>query len=217
MRKSLSVLFLILFAVGTLFAPAQAKKRPKPVLTTLYLHDDTPIGDGVQRAQYVAGEGYMPMDATEPSGSVPKSHFITNYAAGPNDQCAGNSLFPVWQGKVSGAITGTMTFSFTTVSTPASIVVRVWPDVTESQCDDSYPTPVAETRLELAGGEESHEVVFKGVDFQAMGSLVVQISPVLPLDGGNPFAGRVLYDATGYESALQFSCSPTTGKSCVVE
>jgi hypothetical protein len=68
------------------------------------------------------------MDPKKPAGP-PKSKQITNYLVGPNDQCAGNNLFPVWIGDVKGTVVGKMKLTFTAVSTPGKVDVRVWPDV----------------------------------------------------------------------------------------
>jgi hypothetical protein len=65
------------------------------------------------------------------------------------------------------------------------------------------------------------EAVIKGVNFKAVGSMIVQVSPVVAVDipspGGailTPFISRILYDTPEFASSLEFSCIPASGKSC---
>jgi hypothetical protein len=220
-------LLVLTVLAGLLLAPlsASAGKKAKPVSTKLFLHGATVIGENDSFS--LVAEGYLPMDATEPAGAEPKSRQITNYLIGPNTQCAGNNLFPVWSGPVSGTIKGDMKLTFSTVGTPGSVVVRVWPDVGSSLCDSAatgtseYPDPAGEVTVELPPGEGTVEAVMKGVNFKAIGSVIVQISPVVAVDvpdpGGsvlNPVLARVLYDTPDFASALEFKCIPSSGKTC---
>ena len=208
---------------AALTGPAMAKKA-KPVKTKLFLHGSTVIGENDSFS--LVAEGYLPMDKNEPSGDL-KSRQITNYLAGPNTQCAGNNLFPVWTGAVSGTIKGDMKLTFSTAGTPGPVVVRVWPDVGSSLCNSEtsgtmdYPEPAGEVVVDIPPGSGTVEAVLKGVNFKAIGSVVVQLSPEvavdLPSPAGSiltPFVARVLYDSPDYASALEFTCIPASGKSC---
>lgn len=218
---------LVLTVLAVLLAPlsASAGKKVKPVPTKLFLHGASAVGENDSFAS--VAEGYLPMDSTEPSGSEVKSRQITNYLVGPNSQCAGNNLFPVWSGPVSGTVKGDMKLTFSTVGTPGSVVVRVWPDVSSSLCDSAatgandYPEPAGEVMVDLAPGEGTVEAVMKGVNFKAIGSMIVQISPAVAVDvpdpGGSllvPVLARVLYDTADFASSIEFSCIPAKGKSC---
>jgi hypothetical protein len=224
MRKIVSVLAASALLTAAFVSPALSAKA-KPVATKLFLHGATVIGENDSFS--LVAEGYLPMDATEPAGAEPKSRQITNYLSGPNTQCAGNNLFPVWSGPVSGTIKGDMKFTFSTVGTPGSVVVRVWPDVGSSLCDSAatgasdYPDPAGEVTVELPPGEGTVEAVMKGVNFKAIGSVIVQISPAVAVDvpdpGGSvlaPVLARVLYDTPDFASALEFKCTPSSGKTC---
>jgi hypothetical protein len=215
--------------VASIAAPAMARPA-KPVATTLYLHGTEQIGE--TESFSVVADTLLPMDATKPTGTDIKSKMITNYGVGPNASCAGNNLFPVWSGKVTGHIKGDMKFTFNTVGTPGQVEVRVWPDVFSSMCDSEnpaapasdYPDPAGAVTVDLPAGPGTVEAVMKGVDFDAIGTLVVQISPIVAVDipspGGSvlaPYHSRILYDSTDYASSLQFSCIPAKGaKSCAL-
>jgi hypothetical protein len=203
--------------VGSLAADAGASRR-RPVNTKLYLHGSTPADE----ADYGAlGDAYPGMDSKKPAGE-PKSKQIINYLAGPNDQCAGNNLFPVWIGDVSGTIVGKMKLTFTTVSTPGKVDVRVWPDVASLLCTselagtNDYPKPAAEVRVDLPPGGGTVAAVTKKVKFKAVQSLMVQITPASgpAADVLDPFVARVVYDSPEFASSLHFKCIPARGKSC---
>ena len=215
MRKPLAIAILAGLVAASLAAPAFAAKK-KPVATTLYLHGTEVVGETESMA--IVAPGYFSMDATEPSGSEPKSKQLTNYVAGPNTQCAGNELFPVWVGDLSGTVKGDVTVTFHTISTPAAAVdVRIWPDVNSQLCTQEtlgafdYPEPAGEVRVNLPPGPGSVEAVIEGVNFKAGSVLMLQLTPVVE----GPFFGRVLYDSTQFVSKIDFNCIPAGGaKSC---
>ena len=224
MRKTISMLAATALVVGAFAAPAIAKKKAKPVNTKLFLHGSTVIGENDSFS--LVAEGYLPMDPSEPSAEA-KSRQITNYLGGPNTQCAGNNLFPVWSGPVSGTIKGDVKLTFNAIGTPGKAVVRIWPDVGSSLCDSAtsgtfdYPDPAGEVVVDLPAGPGQVEAVMKGVNFKAIGSVIVQISPAVAADipepGGSvlePFVSRVLYDSADFASALEFKCIPAKGKTC---
>ena len=221
------LLVAVVAAALTSAVPAAAKKKAKPVATKLFLHGDGPVGES--QSVPVVSDAMLPMDPTEPAGAEPKSKFITNYLVGPNTECSGNNLFPVWSGAVSGTIKGDMKLTIHTVGTPGPIEVRVWPDVLSSQCNSENPVasssayiePAGSVEVELPPGHGTVEAVIKNVNFKAIGTMAVQITPVVLVDvpspGGsvlNPFLSRILYDTTDFASSLEFSCIPAKGASC---
>lgn len=229
MNKLFAGLAASAVVMSCLVTPAVAKRAAKPVATKLFLHSATVVGENDSFSLY--NEAFLPMDKAEPSGSEPKSRWITNYLAGPNTQCAGNNLFPVWSGALTGQIKGDVKLTLNTVGTPGDVVVRIWPDVGAgaSLCDSDNPAspssnyvdPAGEVVVSLPPGAGTVEAVMKGVNFKAVGSVVIQISPVVQVDipspGGsvlNPFMSRILYDTADFASVLEFSCIPASGTSC---
>lgn len=228
MRKSLVVAMILGLLVGSI-AVADAKKKAKPVATKLFLHGATVVGENDSFS--LVNEAFLPMDTAEPTGSEPKSRLITNYLGGPNTQCSGNNLFPVWSGQLAGTIKGDVKLTFNAIGTPGDVVVRIWPDIGPGSnlCDTSNPVspssdyvdPAGETVVTLPPGTGTVEAVMKNVNLKAVGSVVIQLSPAVAVDvpdpGGsvlNPFISRVLYDTPDFASMLEFSCIPASGTSC---
>lgn len=214
MRKPLALALTAGLVATALAGPAFAK--PKPVATTLYLHGNEVIGE-VENFAVTSSGTYFKMDSTEPSATEPKSKQLTNYVGGPNTECAGNDLFPVWVGDLNGTVTGDITVTFHTISTPGEVDVRVWPDVASQLCTNEtlgafdYPEPAGETRVALSPGPGTTEAVIEGVKFKAGAKLMLQLTPVVE----SPFFGRVLYDSTSYVSKIEFNCIPAKGaKTC---
>lgn len=228
MKKTIVFVLASILLVSGLVAPVSAakkKKKAKPVATKLFLHGDTAVGENDSFS--VVADTYLPMDASEPDGSETKSRQITNYLVGPNTQCAGNNLFPVWSGELAGHVKGDVKLTFWAAGTPGQVVVRIWPDVGTSMCNSEttgaadYPDPAGEVTVDLPAGPGAVEAVMEKVNFKAVGTAIVQISPVvavdLPSPAGSvltPFFSRVLYDSTDFPSVLEFKCTPAQGKSC---
>lgn len=217
--------------VTALMAPGLAKKpkpkpkpKLKPVATSLWFHGTQEIGEA-SAAQYqveslTGGGEYNTMDSTEPDGGG-SSMGITTYGAGPNTNCAGNGLFPVWVGDVAGKIKGDIKVTFFTTSMPAQVDVRVWPDIIGLTCNESYPVPARELRVDVPSGDGKVEAVLKGAAFTPAAKLMVQISPATTADPLGtqrpipPFVGRVFYDSPTKNSGISFSCLPPKGaKTC---
>lgn len=212
MRKPLALALTAGLIATALAAPAFAAKKAKPVATTLYLHGNEVVGE-VENFAVTSSGTYFAMDSTEPSAAEPKSKQLTNYVGGPNTQCAGNDLFPVWVGDLTGTVTGDITVTFHTITSPGEVDVRIWPDVASQLCTNEtlgafdYPEPAAETRVALPPGPGTVEAVIEGVKFKAGSKLMLQLTPVVE----SPFFGRVLYDSTSYVSKIDFSCIPAKG------
>lgn len=219
MKKTLTALLISGLVAAAVVAPAPAgAKKAKPVKTTLYFHGTQHVGE--VEIPDGAGGIYRQMDTTKPTDPAPKSvHLVAVGAQGngtPNPQCAGNPLFPVWVGDVNGKIVGDIKVSLTSVSLPATKVdVRVWglvpgPTACDSVQSEAYVEPAAEVRVDVPPGPGTLEATLKGVNFPAMGKLMVQITPIL--DGAT--ATRVFYDSPLVTSQIEFSCIPAGGKSC---
>ena len=196
-----------LVGAGLAAVPAQAKKA-KPVKVTLYAHGTMPAGEA-EAADGLSGI-FMKMDTTEPAAGAPKSMGVTNAAATPNPNCAGNPLFPVWVGDVAGTIKGDIKFTFDVISSPGQVEVRVWPDIMASSCNESYPDAQGQVIVDLPPGAGKVEAVMKNVNFPATAKLMVQISPVQP----GAAQARVLYDSPEFPAQLTFTCIPASGSSC---
>jgi hypothetical protein len=226
-KRALSALIAVglitgVVAGGSADAAKKKKKKAKPVKTTLYFHGGSPIGES--ESMGAVADVPLPMSPEKPSGAEPKSKQIVNGVVTPNSQCANNNLFPNWRGEVAGTIKGDVKVTFNAVSSPGSVVVRVWPDVASLLCTSTasgtadYPKPAGETVIALPNGPGEVTAVLKNVKTKAIGSLLVQISPaemetparkIFP-----PSFARLLYDTTDFDSRIEFTCIPAKGKSC---
>jgi hypothetical protein len=215
MKKALIAILVLGLLAGAQAFPAAAKRaKAKPV--TLYLHGTEDLGE-LEIGN--AGSGtFMPADPTKPDASTPKSMFVTNYLVGPNTSCSGNSLLPTWRGRLSGTVKGDVTLTLHTIGSPGAVMqADLFPDGTGG-CDSDlgstgFIPPAASTQVDVAPGPGVTEVTFSGINFKAVGSVVVMLS--IPGAPANPYQVRVFYDGAGYESALTLPCVPKTGKSCI--
>lgn len=215
----LTVVMSLLVVAGLIAAPASAGKKAKPKPVTLYLHGATELGEADSMA--VVADGFLPMDTTEPSGTTPKSRFITNYLVGPNRQCAANNLFPVWSGPFVGQVKGDVKVTLYAAGTPGQVDIRIWPDVMSQQCtttnpaapSDAYVEPSGEVTVDLPPGEGEVTAVLEDVKFKSVSSLMLQVSPTIAADlpdpGGsvlNPFVSRLLYDTPDMAARIELQC-----------
>jgi hypothetical protein len=218
MRKILTLAILAGLVATSLSSTATAAKK-KPVKTTLFMHGTDPAGE---IDQLVNGT-YLKMDSKVPTEDVPKTVGITNYVAGPNDECAGNSLFPVFVGRLSGTVKGNVTVTFFNVGGPGSIRVRIWPDVTGQLCNQEtlgvhdYVKPAGDATINALPGD--NKIVIKKVKFKALSALMVQFSPGAMVDVQGPryippLVARIAYDSAAFPTTIQFTCTPLRGKKC---
>ncbi len=218
MKKTIAVLALAAFVAGA-FAVTPAEAGKKPVKMTMYFHGGTPLGEP-EIVDGISGL-YRPMDTTKPTDPAPKSvALVAAGAAGsgtPNPTCAGNPLFPVWVGDVTGKIVGDVKVALdAAASLPLTKVdVRLWGIVPgigacDSQGTEAYVDPAAEVRVDVPPGAGTIEAVFKKVNFPAEGKLMIQFTPILE----GVTHTRVLYDSTTTLSQIQFTCVPARGTKC---
>lgn len=207
MKNKLIVLGIVVGLVaGSLAMPAAAKKKkkkkaPKPVATTLYLDGTATMGEEDQ-----TGTGTF-LKLTPAAGSGSKTMGLINYGAGPNPNCAGNSLVPVFVGPMTGRVVGDMTVTFDAMATGGSVEIRVWPDIGAQACNDAYPPPAGAVTVALPSGSGTVEAVIEGLDFEASSIMMVQITPI------SPGYGRATYGTDA--SKVDFECIPTSGDSCI--
>src|SRR5688500_5604405 len=206
MRRLVLSLAALAVVLTSLAAPAVAAKQKT---TTFYLHGKGPV-QPVQEA-YINESWldsiWMTMDGTEPTDPEPASIFVTNYFRGPNTDCDGNGLLPVWKGDFSANFKGDAKLTLHTVATPATpLVVSLYADPTGT-CTSNLPTgaseapkPVAQTEIEVAPGPATTEVVFKKLSFKAIASMAVQLH--IPTQT-SPGQIRVLFDSADFPSNLQ--------------
>lgn len=228
MRRGIGIALVVALVLAFSVVPAGAakkKKKAKPVATTLYMQGTETIGETESMA--IVADGYLDLVPEEPEGSDTKSKGLLNYVRGPNDQCAGNSLWPVFVGRLAGTVKGDMTVVLHVASTPGEIKVRVWPDVASQMCTQEnlgafdYPEPAAEAIVAVPPGSAELEIPLEGVNFKAASLLMVQISPVsvdTETDAGSffpPLVGRVMYGSEAALSRIEFRCVPASGKTCV--
>lgn len=209
MRKAALWLLALCLLTGALALPAAAAKKkkkppaPQPVPVVLYMHGTQTLGE----ADYVEASAngvFMKMDTTEGSGE--KSVQFLNYVAGPNSECAGNSIFPVWIGDVAGTIVGDVKVTFGTVATPGDVQVRLWPDQVGQACNADYPVAARDGNVAVGAGPATTEAVLSGLDFSPTIKLMLQINAVI----GGTVEGRIMYDTA--DAKVEFMCIPPAGK-----
>lgn len=206
-RKLVSIALLGVMVVAGLTAPATAGKRKKPVPTTLYLHGPSALGE-VDGVTWLSDGTIAAMDPTAPTDPAPKSWSYVQPTA--NRSCTGFPLaWPYWRGTLAGQIVGDMKITLHFLSPPASATVRIWTDTPEFLCDDAYVTPIVETTVDIPAGSSKVEVVVPGVKATAGAMISMTV-----WDGTAARQGRVVYDAVGYDSKIEFGCIPASGASC---
>lgn len=221
MSKRVIVTGLVLgLLAGALVMPAEAAKKkkpaaPAPVPTVMYLEGSADTGEEDAGVPVVASGEYLQL--TKAPGTGEKSMGIYSYSAGPNNKCAGNSLFPVFQGAFAGTITGDLKVTFEAMGTPGSKVeVRVWPDLGATPeapiCNDAYIEPAGAVEVPLPSSRGPVEAVIPGLNVTAGTNLVIQLTavagsataPTVP-----PFVGRAYYGLD--TTKVEFSCLPASG------
>lgn len=206
MKKLIGILMVVGLVVGSI---ATASAGKKPVTTTLYLHGDSPVGEGVQGAMNLSDGTVMKLDGNKPTDPLPKSYNYNNPVG--NDECVGNELFfPTWVGNMQGRIVGDATWTLHFVAPPSQVVARIWTDAGVGSCNEAYIPPAQEITVDIPAGHNEIDIVFKKLNLQAQGMIVLEL-----LQRGPGQQGRVLYDGADFASAITFKCIPASGKSCI--
>lgn len=214
---------LVFGAVG---AADAAKKKKKPVITTLYLHGAHQVGEANLPDSWL-NDLYHEMNETEPDGAAPKSQFVTNYLVGPNPRCSGNGLLPVWRTPMAGTISGDVKATIHTAATPgARLVIELYPDgaggcTTDNpvSASNEWVEPVAAVIVEVPPGHGVLEVTFEGVKAKVLSHLLLQVKPDFEVTAPDeifaPGQVRLLYDSADMASSLEVPCIPASGSSCI--
>jgi len=207
MRKVAVAAVALVLVSGLSATPAQAGR--KPVTTVLYLHGDYPVGDFIEWITMPLDAAPMQMDPTEPAAGPPKS--MTYSPVIGKTSCAGNQLFPTWEGRVAGTITSDVKLTATFVAPPSQVRARLWLDVPYGEgCVGDYKPPVAEATIAVPPGRNEVEIVLKGAKGKKVGYKMM-----LELDAPAQSQGRVMYDSRDFATALEFTCVPFAGdKTC---
>jgi hypothetical protein len=191
--------------VGSLAGPAGAAKKS----TTFYLHGKaSPVTEAHLNEMWLDGS-WMTMDTTKPEKPEPSSMFVTNYFRGPNTDCDGNGLLPVWKGDFAANFKGDVKVTLHTVATPAvQMTVSLYRDPTGTCSaeppigDAEAPKPVATDLIDVAPGHAETVIVFKNVKFKSMASLALQLS--IPTQT-TPGQVRILFDSADFASSVQLT------------
>ncbi|MEA2452671.1 MAG: hypothetical protein QOG04_1381 [Actinomycetota bacterium] len=210
--KRLVVLAMIVGLMAGSLVHAEAK-APKPTKVTMYLHGTEMLGEVDMGNNF--GAAYNKMDTTKPDGAAPKSWGLSAWRGTPWNDCAGMFILPVWTSGLTGTVKGDIKISLYSINGPRAVEVQIWADVGSQACASNdtstgtYPEPTVSTVVDLAPGAGLTEATIEDVNFKAHGIVMLQLRPT----GPNP--GRLLYDAADYASSIQFTCIPSSGRSCV--
>lgn len=202
MRKLTLSIAVLTVLVSALAAPAIAAKKT----TTLYLHGRGPVQEAYLNESWLDSM-YMTMDGKKPTDSEFSSVFVTNYFRGPNTDCDGNGLLPVWKGNFAGTFKGDAKVTLHTVATPATtMVASLYADPTGTctsnlpGAESEAPKPVGQVEVEVIPGHATTEIVFKKLTFKAAASLALQLH--IPTQT-TPGQVRVLFDSADFASSVQ--------------
>lgn len=217
MKKLIVSILTIGMVASVAVSPALAgkkKKSAKPVATTMYLHGNAPVGDGVAFVQNIESDAVMTMDGNEPSESYPKSMSYSLPIG--NSQCTGNPLFPSWEGRVAGRVKGDVKLIANFLAAPGTVTARLWVDTPFSSCTssaagtDAFVPPIGEVVVTVPPGQNEVEIVFEDIDAVATFNMIVELHQNSPTS-----QGRVLFDSPSFASRVEFPCIPASGKSCI--
>ena len=202
MRKLVLSLAAFTVLVSALAAPAIAAKKT----TTFYLHGRGPVQEAYINESWLDSI-WMTMDSKKPTDSEFSSIFVTNYMRGPNTDCDGNGLLPVWKGPFSGSFKGDAKITLHTVATPAAkMVASLYADPTGTctsttpGLESEAPDPVGQVEVDVAPGHNTTTIVFKKLNFKAAASLALQLH--VP-NMTTPGQVRVLFDSKDFPSSMQ--------------
>ncbi|MGH2730965.1 MAG: hypothetical protein ACRDJI_10220 [Actinomycetota bacterium] len=204
MKRAIVVALTFGLVAGSLAMPADAAKKPKK--TTFYLHGNQAAGESELPETWIDGIPHV-MDAQEPEGAEPKSQFVTNYGVGPNTECSGNGLYPIWKGNLAGTVVGNVKVTLHTVATPAAkLAIQLYPDASggcNSALGNDFVPPATEAVVEVPPGPGVVEAVLPNRSFQVAGSMTLQI--YIADQGTSPAQVRLFYDSASMISSVQFA------------
>jgi len=196
-----TLLALVVIAALTLSPAAAAKKSN----LTLFLHGREEVGE-FELPQTWIDSDWMPMDAKKPEGPE-KSRFVTNYVRGPNPECSGNGLYPVWKGELSGTVKGNVKITLFTAATPAAqLALELFPDATggcNSATSDDYVPPAAATVVDVPPGMDKVTATIKNVNFKVAASLTLQVR--IAEQDTSPAQVRLFYDSEDSPASVKLS------------
>lgn len=199
MKKTLVVACVASLVVEALAVPGEAarkKKKPKPV--TFYLHGTEQLGE-VELQENWLNNNPMRMDQEKPQGPG-KSRFTTNYVVGPNEECSGNGLYPLWYGDLKGKVKGPIKITLFTAATPAAeLALELFPDATGGCNSDAagtmdYVPPAASTTVSVPPGPGEVVATIKKANFKVGARLALQVR-VAEQGPMNPDQVRLFYDS----------------------
>jgi hypothetical protein len=208
MRRTIVGLMVSALVAGVIAGPAAAGKTAK-VPATMFLHGRGPVAEAYINETWIDSI-WMTMDTTEPTNAEPSSMFVTNYFRGPNTDCDGNGLLPVWRGDFSGKFKGDIKVTLHTLATPAAeLTVSLYPDPTgtcssagtPATAASEAPQPVATTLIDVAPGQAVTEVLFENVKLKAAAGLALQLSVPTQTTPGQV---RVFFDSPDFASNIEF-------------
>ena len=208
---------IVVCSLAASAAVAAGKKKAKPVLTTMYAHGPSQVGE-IDGAMWVASvfptTSPLTLDAEEPPGELAKSQSIATPAI--NSQCTGTPIAnPVFEGRLQGKITGDLKLVAHFLSAPGTITARLWTDIPIFGCNDAYTQPDAIAEVTLPSGQGEVEAVFADLNLVAKSQITIQILAEDVVNGYEGQVGRLLYDSTDAPTRLEFKCIPARGSSCL--
>ncbi|MGH2693786.1 MAG: hypothetical protein ACRDJJ_03110 [Actinomycetota bacterium] len=202
MRRTAVTAIVLGLVAGSLAAPGRAGGKKN---VTLYLHGREVVGE-FELPETWLNANPMTMDGTKPKGQT-RSRFATNYVVGPNGECSGNGLYPLWRGELRGTVTGNIKITVHTVATPAAkLVLELFPDATggcNSAVSEDYIPPAASKTMDVPPGPGKVVAVIKNAKFKVAASLWLQVR--IADQGTSPAQVRLLYDSPEAPSAIKLS------------
>jgi hypothetical protein len=202
MRRALVVAIMLGLLAGALAAPVRAVSTRN---VALYLHGREVVGE-FELPETWLNASPMTMDTKKPKGET-RSRFATNYVVGPNGECSGNGLYPLWRGELRGTVTGTVKITLHTVATPAAkLALELFPDATggcNSAVSMDYIPPAESKIVDVPPGPGKVVAVIKNAKFKVAASLWLQVR--IADQETSPAQVRLLYDSPEFPSGIKLT------------